>query len=112
MIAEIGTQGLLTLAVDRDAAPFSAGQGARNAVWLLQISSEQRRPAVNGARPFGLRAKVCEAALRDLPREQPLAASRALPRTLWHRNAVRQQALTDPGSVHRVQLLASYRKQG
>ena len=89
---------MLTFGDDRDGGPLGAGQGARSAVWLFQISSEQRSPAPSGPRPSGLRANLREAALRDLPREQPLAASRALPRTSWHSNAARHQMSTDPNA--------------
>src|SRR5690606_39088349 len=53
----------------RAGACFCARQGTRSVVWSFQISDEKRSIAKKQARPEGLRAKWCHAALRDLPRD-------------------------------------------
>jgi len=60
------------------------------------MSDEKRRIALKQARPFGLRGKCRHAALRDLAREPPLPASRALPGDIWRSNAARGETATDP----------------
>ncbi|KJZ38692.1 hypothetical protein VC33_09350 [Pseudomonas fluorescens] len=56
-------------------------------VWSFQISSEQRGPAQQQARPFGLCLKAGQAALQALEREQPFPAACALPGPLSGDNA-------------------------
>jgi len=63
---------------------------------LFQISDEKRRIAQKQARPFGLRGKYRQAALRDLAREPPLPASRALPGDIWRSNPECAEMGTDP----------------
>ena len=63
---------------------------------MFQMSDEKRRIAQKQARPEGLRGKCRQAALRDLIREQPLPASRALPGDIWRSNAARDETGTDP----------------
>src|SRR5690606_8849883 len=46
--------------------------------------------------PPRLRGKCRHAALRDLAREPPLPASRALPGDIWRSNAARDETATDP----------------
>ncbi len=68
---------------------------------MFQMNDEKRRIAQKQARPEGLRGKSRHAALRDLAREPPLPASRALrnaarPGEIWRSNAARDETATDP----------------
>src|SRR5690606_21645762 len=89
----------------RAGACFFSKQGTRSVVWSLQISDEKRRIAQKQARPERLRGKCRHAALRDLARERPLPASRALPGDICRSNAERDETGTDPRAL--LRLLAS-----
>ena len=70
---------------------------------MFQMSDEKRRIAQKQARPEGLRSKSRHAALRDLAREPPLPASRALrnaarPGDIWRSTAARDETATDPNN--------------
>src|SRR5690606_5214123 len=80
----------------RAGACFCARQGARSEVWSFQMSDEKRRIAQKQARPEGLRGKCRHAALRNLARERPLPASRALPGAICRSNAECDETGTDP----------------
>src|SRR5690606_28430254 len=79
----------------RAGACFCARQGTRSEVWSFQISDEKRRIAQKQARPEGLRGKCRHAALRNLARERPLPASRALPGDICRSNAECDETGTD-----------------
>ena len=88
----------------RAGACFCARQGTRSEVWSFQISDEKRRIAQKQARPEGLRGKCRHAALRNLARERPLPASRALrnaarPGDICRSNAECDETGTDPNSL-------------
>src|SRR5690606_5984763 len=100
-------QGLLPFHRVRAGACFCARQGTRSVVWSFQISDEERRLAQKQARPFGLRGKCRHAALRDLAREPPLPASRALPGDICRGNADCAETATDPSVWDRYATAAS-----
>jgi hypothetical protein len=71
----------------RAGGPWAAMQDARNEVWLLHMSDEQRRSAAQEPRPERLRAKSRHTSLLDLTIEQLWPATGVLSDTVWRGNA-------------------------
>ena len=79
-----------------DGGPFRLAQGATSDVYYEYMSEEQRRERRNGPRPEGLRSKLRHAALRALTLLPIGAAARALPVTIWTRNAAHETSVNRP----------------
>src|SRR5471032_1138754 len=74
-----------------------AGQGARSVVWFFQMNDEQRRPAQQQARPFGLPPESWPCCVAVLGKETTLPTDCALPGQLSGGNAT--QEISDDRSL-------------